>query len=143
MPKLKLKTVKERLRETKGNITIAAQLLGVTRCAVHQFVNKHELHSIVDDARAAIVDHAESSLHRAVVNGEPWAVSLTLRTLGRNRGYVERGELEVTGKNGGPIEAKVTVFDHDAAVASITRRPGGDRGAPGESEGSGDGAPVG
>ncbi len=40
----------------------------------------------------------------AVNKGQPWAVSLVLKTLGKERGYVERGE--ITGKGGEPIIAR-------------------------------------
>jgi hypothetical protein len=29
----------------------------------------------------------------AILNGEPWAIALALKTLGKSRGYVERAEL--------------------------------------------------
>jgi hypothetical protein len=37
--------------------------------------------------------------------GEPWAVALTLKTLGKQRGYVERQE--VTGADAGPVDVRV------------------------------------
>lgn len=123
--KLKRSAVVEKLRTTEGNITLAARLLGVSRYALYNFIEKHKLGQLLEDSRAAIVDHAESGLRRAVLNGAPWAIALTLRTLGRSRGYVERVESEVTGKNGGAIEV-VHVFDHGAAVAAASAGSGED-----------------
>jgi len=123
--KLKRANVVEKLRTAEGNITLAARLLGVSRFALYKFIEKHELGQLLEDSRAAIVDHAESGLRRAVLNGEPWAVSLTLRTIGRARGYVERSEQEVSGKNGAAIAIR-HVFDHRAAVASATAGSGED-----------------
>jgi len=67
-------------------------------------------------------DNAESALNRAVINGEAWAVCFTLKTQGKDRGYIERTQQEITGRDGGPIEQRTTVFDHSAAVASIAAR---------------------
>ena len=38
------------------------------------------------------------------MNGEPWAVAMVLKTIGKHRGYVERQE--VTGADGGSITVK-------------------------------------
>lgn len=123
--KLKRANVVEKLRTTEGNISLAARLLGVSRYALYKFIEKHELGQMLKDSRESIVDHAESGLRRAVLNGAPWAIALTLRTLGRSRGYVERVESEVTGRNGGAVEV-VHVFNHGAAVAAATGGSGED-----------------
>jgi hypothetical protein len=36
------------------------------------------------------------------MNGEPWAVAMVLKTIGKSRGYVERQE--VTGADGGKVQ---------------------------------------
>ena len=38
-----------------------------------------------------------SALDRAVIKGEGWAITLLLKTLGKDRGYVERKEVEHSG----------------------------------------------
>jgi hypothetical protein len=53
--------------------------------------------------RGKVIDLAETKLFDALEAGEPWAVQLALKTIGKDRGYVERTEQEVTGKDGKPV----------------------------------------
>jgi len=39
-----------------------------------------------------LLDATEEKLVAAIDNGEPWAIALVLKTLGKERGYVERQE---------------------------------------------------
>src|SRR5262245_35808995 len=81
------------LKETKGMVYLAAARIGCShetiyaraRCtpAVARAI-KHE--------RGQVVDTAELKLYSAVLAGEPWAIQLCLKTLGKDRGYVERTE---------------------------------------------------
>lgn len=61
----------------------------------------------IKDEREALVDLGELALYKQVQNGEAWAVTLLLKTLGKDRGYVERSEH--TGKDGGAVEHDVNV----------------------------------
>ena len=63
---------------------------------------------VIDDSRDELVDIAELALRSSVTSQEPWAVALVLKTLGKNRGYVERQE--VTGADNGPVLVKV-IYD--------------------------------
>ena len=51
------------------------------------------MHAIVNDARESMADNAESALGLATLRGEAWAVCFTLKCLGKDRGYIERGEV--------------------------------------------------
>ena len=42
--------------------------------------------------RGMMIDVAEIALWKAIQNGEGWAISLALKTIGRERGYTERVE---------------------------------------------------
>jgi len=57
-----------------------------------------------DNARGELIDISEQKLRAAVMNGEPWAVAMVLKTLGKSRGYVERQE--VTGADGKPMNIR-------------------------------------
>ena len=132
--KLNKRNVEEALREMSGNIAAAARKLGVARLSIYRFIEKNpSLVDVVNDYRQAMADNAESALNRAVINGEAWAVCFTLKTIGKTRGYVERMQQEVTGRDGQPLEVKstVTVYDHSAAIASIASRSATDYRAPG------------
>lgn len=81
------------LREARGLVTHAAARLGVSRQAVTQRMAKHPtLQQAREEARQAMIDHAEDALFASVAERESWAVLFYLKTQGRERGYVERTE---------------------------------------------------
>jgi hypothetical protein len=85
--------VEAKVREYHGNLAAVGRHFGVTRQSVHDYVAKHPtLRAAVRDCREAMKDHAESALHKAILNSEPWAITFYLRTQARDRGYVERHE---------------------------------------------------
>ena len=94
------------IMKTRGNISLAADAIGVTRWAIYKRMKDSEaIKTAVKQAREEIIDLAESKLRIAVMNGEPWAISLTLKTIGKDRGYVDRKEY--TGQDGEAISHKV------------------------------------
>jgi hypothetical protein len=110
--KLKAKDIEMALRKTHGNYQLSAQMLKCSREAIRKRVQKSKtLEAIAKEEREGVVDVAESALQRAVLNGEGWAVQFTLRNLGRGRGYFEKSQQEITGKDGTPIEITVKRID--------------------------------
>jgi hypothetical protein len=101
-------TVISALRETRGMVTVAARHL---QCSPQTIENYVQRHAVVAEAkrqeREAILDIGELALVKAVEKGEGWAVCFLLKTVGRDRGYVERTEekREVTGDIRITIEA--------------------------------------
>lgn len=96
------------LREAKGNLLYAAQALGVDRALLKRKVDINPyLKRMLEECREEIVDEAEHQLYEQVKDGYFPAVSMTLRTLGQNRGYTERqiSELELSGGAAALIEA--------------------------------------
>jgi len=92
------------LEASKGNIAVAARNLGFNRANIYKFLQRNpELYEMVEDARETRIDNAEDKLGEAVERGEAWAVCFLLKTLGRNRGYVERLESD----NRGTVEVIV------------------------------------
>ncbi|HJZ54253.1 MAG TPA: hypothetical protein VKE74_04815 [Gemmataceae bacterium] len=76
----------EAVERYHGNLAAVARSFKVSRAAVGEYIARRpELQ--------AILDNAESSLDRAILRGEGWAITLILKTLGKNRGYVERTEI--------------------------------------------------
>ena len=143
-PRYKQSKIEETLIAVSGNVSAAARSLGMQRHRLHKTISRSErLQQVVHDARQSMCDNAESALNRAVINGEAWAVCFTLKTQAKDRGYVERTQQEITGRDGGPIEQRTTVFDHGAAVAAIAGRSNAHHHESGENESGGDGAPVG
>jgi DNA-binding protein Fis len=87
--------IAEQLERSLGNITHAARALGVHGATIRGRLKKvPRLAAIAAEVRERTVDTAELQLTQAVNKGEKWAIELVLRTLGKNRGYVERVENE-------------------------------------------------
>lgn len=104
--KKRIPEIKEVIIEAKGNITKAAHALTVKRTALVDFVSRYEeLQEVRDDIRNERTDMAEDKYWQAIERGESWAVSMELRTQGKDRGFTERQE--VTGENGGPVKYEV------------------------------------
>lgn len=93
---LTAENVEAKLREFGGNMAAVGRHFGVTRQAVYDFVRRRKsLRAVVDDARESFKDNAESALQAAVLRGEAWAVCFYLKCQAKDRGYVERSELDV------------------------------------------------
>jgi Bacterial regulatory protein, Fis family len=99
--KLTIKSVAEQIERTQGNISVAARSLAVTRQTLYNYMQASEkLRGLLNDARESMKDAAESALYAAVIEKQAWAVCFTLKTLGKDRGYVEKHEIE----HGGHID---------------------------------------
>jgi len=92
----------EALRATNGLVSLAARQLGCVPGTIYNRAkNTKSVQQAIDDCRDELIDHAELALRSAVLDKEPWAVGLVLKTLGKNRGYVERQE--ITGSKDAPL----------------------------------------
>ena len=90
-PKLDPELVAAALVELHGNIAATAKRFRVDRSSVRELIDKRpSLQKVLNDAREGMLDNAESSLYRAVLAGESWAVCFFLKTQGKKRGYIER-----------------------------------------------------
>jgi GTP cyclohydrolase II len=88
-----------------GNLSAVARSLKIARKTVYARIQKSDLlKDAVEDARETILDEAEDALGAAIKKGEPWAVCFTLKTLGKKRGYIEKSEVENSGKQKIEIE---------------------------------------
>ena len=95
MKRLTAPTLLEQIKRLQGNISAIARAFGVDRSAVIKYIKKRpELETALKDCREALVDNAESALGVSVAAREPWAVCFTLKCLGKDRGYVERQEID-------------------------------------------------
>lgn len=93
--KPKQETIIGALTRERGLVSPAAEALGVSRMTLHRWINDdNELQQVVEDARNAIVDKAESKLFDKIEEGDTRCVEFALRTLGKSRGYVEKKEIE-------------------------------------------------
>jgi hypothetical protein len=135
--KLKVEAVDAKLREVNGNLAVVGRHFGVNRSTVWRFVRKHpSLQAVMLDCREERIDLAESALDRAVQNGEGWAISLTLKTIGKSRGYVERTQVDVRETD---AEIDRCIEQELAALAALAaRRQTVPAAGPGPEEANGD-----
>lgn len=90
------------LKSLNGAVYLTARKLGCTPQTIYNRMNKSKaIRNACEDARGEMVDIAEQKFRMAIQNGEPWAIAMALKTIGKSRGYIERQE--VTGADGGAI----------------------------------------
>ena len=106
-PKYKVGQVAAAIKAANGLLAAAAHILGCDRSSVYVYVKKHPtLAAAMNECRAVCIDRAELKLMKAVEKGEPWAIAMVLKTIGKERGYVERQEI----KHDGSVSSNVTVY---------------------------------
>lgn len=106
------------LKRCRGLYYLCAEHLGVTKAKLAQrIVNDPELDAVAKDERGKMLDKAETKLMEAVEDGQQWAIQLMLRTLGRDRGYVERQEVHSV--NQIRLEIVEEIVDSSASGKSI------------------------
>lgn len=89
------KLIAKGLEAAMGNVSLAAKQLGYSRSGLHLRISQSEfLRQVMKDLRESMTDNAESSLNRGILAGEAWAVCFYLKCQGRDRGYVERTEIQ-------------------------------------------------
>jgi len=98
MVKITKKRFKECTVDSGGVITTIANRLGVTRKSVYEYIEKNpELKEILHHEVEKILDLAERSLFSQVADKDLGATKYLLSTKGKNRGYVEKQEIEHSG----------------------------------------------
>lgn len=96
-----------------GNITMAAEALGLSRQRLHALIdeNAKEYDPVVDQGRAEglerRLDFAESKLDENIAAGKEASIFFLLKTLGKDRGYTDRQE--ISGPEGEPLDMNVTI----------------------------------
>jgi len=81
------------IHRLNGNSAAIAKSFNVPRSTLQYWFEVHpDMQAELHAAREEMLDMAESSLYRRVLAGDSWAVCFFLKTQGRKRGYIERGE---------------------------------------------------
>lgn len=76
------------LKDTNGNMSLAARRLKVTRAAIAYYVREYPtVRQAHDEAAAQITDYAEGHLVAGVIKGDWDRVKYWLENKGRERGY--------------------------------------------------------
>jgi hypothetical protein len=132
------------LKATNGGAYLAASRLGCEPSTIYRRADKNpKVQAVMDTMRGELVDLAEAALKKAVAEREGWAVCFTLKTQGKQRGYVERQEHDVTvrpwreavkqhGADPDAVLAQVVIALRNARTGAggDSDRQGGDEAAP-------------
>jgi len=82
------------LKASGGKIASAARSLGCDRTVIYRYKEKYpQIDEVLTEAREYQLDVTELKLFEAIDQGEPWAITLYLKTQGKARGYSERVEV--------------------------------------------------
>jgi hypothetical protein len=97
----------------QGRITYAANELGINYITLRKFIDDNpEIEDVLTGMREHRIDRAEENLDRMLNQpkdyGHMVATLFTLKTIGKNRGYVEKVEHDV--KNRGPMTVEIVRF---------------------------------
>ena len=100
MAREKLEIPLEALEKTLGVVSPAGRQAGIDRGKYYVWYNTDpKFRAQVESLQDVALDFAESQLHKQISDGTPASTIFYLKTKGKNRGYVERQEVEVNGNN--------------------------------------------
>ena len=114
------------LKAASGMVYVAARKLGCSHTTIYTYAKRYpSVQDAINEERGYFVDTCEIALQRAVLAGEGWAVCFALKTLGKDRGYVEKQQIEHSGGDSlfGPLVAAL-----DKAYGNSRRQPNQTRG---------------
>ncbi len=99
------KAVIDALEKTLGVVTTACKQVGIGRTQFYEWLKTdEEFRKQVEDIQNVALDYAESQLHKQIGDGSTAATIFYLKTKGKNRGYIERQEIQHDGGEGLRIE---------------------------------------
>jgi len=88
--RLNINVVSKAIKNSYGNISAIAKKLHCERKTVYEWLEKEpELKSQLDSERERLIDFAEIKLIERLKAGSESMISLVLKTLGKERGYIE------------------------------------------------------
>lgn len=108
------------INDTKGMVYLAAQKLGCEAKTIYNYRDRYaSVRAAMEQQDGMVNDIAEMKLYQAIMAGEMRAVEFRLRTKAKDRGYTERTETEISGRNGGDIVIKAVDYRNGlAAIAT-------------------------
>lgn len=106
---------------TGGILREIAKRCNMSRTTVYSFLERYPKYKeLLIQEREGMVDLAEDNLFTDIKAREPWATKFTLKTLGVNRGYVEKQQIE----HSGLISSDMTKRFEDALSKSKKKKKG-------------------
>lgn len=105
---LSIEQIIEALEKNGGFVSTTAEALNVTPQAIYKRIKSSKrLRQALTDIETKHLDFAESKLLKKIKNDDLGAICFYLKCKGKDRGYVERQQLEHTGKDGEEIKAGI------------------------------------
>jgi len=112
--KLKAPKMIAEIKKARGNISVAAAACGVCRTTFYNRLNDLEtVKKVLHDVREKRTDYVEDKLMELIDVGNITAIIFYLKTQAKSRGYVERQEREITGKDGKELVINLSWGDDD------------------------------
>lgn len=112
---------KEAIKGCNGNKALVRRRLKCSSQTLYVYLEKHpELNRLIESERDYykddLLDIARTKLFKDVLAGKPYAITLAIRTLGKEEGFSERTEL--TSPKGGdtPFQLNVTIETDDTPL---------------------------
>lgn len=103
--------IADTLRKHKGLVYASARSLHCSPQTIYNYAKRSALvRDALDEEKGMILDITEGMLYTAIQRGEGWAITLMLKTKGKDRGYGETVNHRVGGdpENPTPIETRGT-----------------------------------
>lgn|SRR3990167_1003026 len=89
----------EAIKDSRGFVTTVAKRLGCQRNQVYRMLRDYPtVRQAMDDEREKLKDFAESKLFKMIDDEVPAAVLFYLKTQARDRGYIEKQQLDIAVK---------------------------------------------
>jgi len=96
---IKKKAIIAALEQTLGVVTTACTKADIPRSTFYKWYNEDlSFKKDVDDIQNITLDFAESQLFKQIKDNNTTATIFFLKTKGKNRGYIERQEIEHSGQ---------------------------------------------
>lgn len=138
------------LKKTNGAVYLAAKNLGISANTLFRYVRKwKDVAAVIAESRGKVIDVAENRLLRAIRKGEGWAIAFCLKTIGKDRGYVEPHRIQFDASaldtEIGKLLAGMAPGGQGGAAPQVAEGGAGDAvpGGPADDGGDNDGGPDG
>ena len=96
---LKKKAFIEAYASCFGNVSKSSKMTDISRCTYYEWLNTDEAFAKTIkgiEPKAMLIDLAEDSLVKNIKSGSTPEILFTLKTLGKDRGYIEKIQTEDT-----------------------------------------------
>ena len=95
----------EAIRKCRGNISRAADKIGICRQTLHSRINQEvEIKAVVDECRERFLDNLEDVFQNKALSGDTVSGLFLLKTIGKKRGYDQDRDVIVESATRGVLD---------------------------------------